>query len=465
MRATVWALVLAATISLTSCKRDGGGPDNKTGAAPGITSPAIHSLIAGVPGDAIALGFVDMNVAPWTYITSGAGFMLDEGSRKTLDKELREYVERFVGVDVTKLQYAVAFVAGPPVSGAVLMKTVSGTPKIPGAADHEGAKVWRVDPSKGISLAMKGDTFIVGTDDAVRGVLDTLAQKRKSILVENKPLVDWLHSETKGAAVAFAAIVPKGLPLPPEVAGLSRVAVSLGRVRIRAVVDGEDAAITSLQRLIDQAIAKGLAGAQRAHDEAVAGNIPPPEGAFAIIGAAYAKSFVALIKPRREGNRLVSTFDMNAPGAEGMMMVSGLGILAAVAVPAFMDYTKKSKKTEASLQLNKLGKNLEVHYLTESKFPAGEVALTPSESCCQGAGAKCPSTPAVWQQPVWQSLAFQIDEPHRFQYRYESDGATAVVEAVGDLDCDGQTITYRLEASAPGGNPTITIAEPPPNTD
>jgi Tfp pilus assembly protein PilE len=462
MRVTAWVMVLA-TMSIASCKKDGAS-DDKAAVAPSVTSPAIDALIANVPGNASAIAFVDLNVAPWSYVTGGAGFLLDPATQKELDKDLRAYVDRFVGVDVSKLQYAVAFVAGPPMSGAVLLKTVAGTPKIPGAADYEGAKVWRV-PGEGISVALKGDTVVVGQDDAVRGVLDTMAQKRKSVVVENKPLVDWLHAETKGAAVALAAIAPKDLPLPPQIAGLSRIAVSVGRTRVRAVVDGTDAAIASLQGLIDQQIALGLEQAEHGKQEAIAGNIPPPAGAIAIISAAYAKSFVAAVKPKREGNRLVSTFDLMGQGTEGMMIVSTIGILAAVAIPAFMDYMKKSKKTEASLQLNKLGKNLKVFYITESRFPAGEAALTPSTNCCQGPAGKCESTRAMWQQPVWQALDFEIADPHRFKYSYRSDGTTVVAEAVGDLDCDGQTITYRLEASAPNGDPTITIIEPAPNTD
>ena len=41
---------------------------------------------------------------------------------------------------------------------------------------------------------------------------------------------------------------------------------------------------------------------------------------------------------------------------ELMIVVAIIGILAAVAIPAFMDYMKKGKKTEASLQLNDIGK-------------------------------------------------------------------------------------------------------------
>ena len=46
---------------------------------------------------------------------------------------------------------------------------------------------------------------------------------------------------------------------------------------------------------------------------------------------------------------------------ELMIVVAIIGILAAVAIPAFMDYMKKSKKTEASLQLNKIAKNSKVY--------------------------------------------------------------------------------------------------------
>ncbi|MFN0251886.1 MAG: hypothetical protein ACKV2T_33730 [Kofleriaceae bacterium] len=461
MKATAWVMVLA-TMSITSCKKDGGS--DKPAVAPSVTSPAIDALIAAVPGNASAIAFVDLNIAPWSYLTGGAGLSLDPATQKELDKDLRAYLDRYVGVDVSKLQYAVAFAAGPPVSGAVLLKTVAGTPKIPGAADYEGAKVWRV-PGEGISVAMKGDTVVVGLDDAVRGVLDTMAQKRKSVVVENKPLVDWLRAETKGAVVALAIIAPKDLPLPPQIAGLSRVAVSVGPTQLRAVVDGSDAAITSVQGLIDQQIALALEQAEHAKQEAIAGNLPPPAGALAIISAAYAKSFVAAVKPRREGNRLVANFDLVGQGTEGMLIVSTIGILAAVAVPAFMDYMKTSKKSEPSLLLNKLGKNLKVYYAIESKFPVGEVALTPGESCCASPVGKCASTPDMWQQPVWQALDFEITEPHMFQYRYRSDGTNVIAEAVGDLDCDGQTITYRLEAWAQNGNPTITITEPAPNTD
>ena len=147
------------------------------------------------------------------------------------------------------------------------------------------------------------------------------------------------------------------------------------------------------------------------------------------------------------------------------MIVAGVGVLSAVAIPAFMDYMKKSKKTEASLQLNKLAKNLKVYYRVNGALPKGDAPLTPADSCCGGPSGKCAVRPEDWQQPIWQELDFQIDEPNLFRYRYHSDGTTAVVEAVGDLDCDTNMITYRLDVTSSNGDATSIITEPAPNTD
>ena len=139
-----------------------------------------------------------------------------------------------------------------------------------------------------------------------------------------------------------------------------------------------------------------------------------------------------------------------------------IGILAAVAIPAFVDYTKKAKKSEAALQLNKIGKNAKTYYITNAEFPKGHAALTPAAACCPQPGAKCAVDNAAWQAKTWQDLDFQIDEPGHYQYRYDGDGQSADVEAVGDLDCDGEMATYHLHLGVQSGNPTMTITEPPP---
>ena len=150
---------------------------------------------------------------------------------------------------------------------------------------------------------------------------------------------------------------------------------------------------------------------------------------------------------------------------ELMIVVAIIGILAAVAIPAFMDYMKKSKKTEASLQLNKIAKNSKVYYDTSAGFVQGDATDKPTTFA---AGSVCKmATESDWAtDTVWAALDFQIDEPNLFQYDYNGTALTAAQAlATGDLDCDGTTITYTLDLTAPGGNASAVITEPPPNSD
>lgn len=124
------------------------------------------------------------------------------------------------------------------------------------------------------------------------------------------------------------------------------------------------------------------------------------------------------------------------------------------------DYAAKSKRTEAELNLNKLAKNLKVAYVTDATYPAGKAGPTPAKPCCEGPDHKCPVED--WSKDaVWTALDFQLDEPSRFQYTYEStEPNKATATAIGDLDCDGTTITYTLEATALEGNAEVKITAP-----
>ncbi|MGE3546660.1 MAG: hypothetical protein AB7L28_22220, partial [Kofleriaceae bacterium] len=354
-------LVVALIVTVASCKRTGGeaggGP-----AKPGVTSAAIIEMLSAVPINAVGVGFADAPKAPWTMLTDGTFMPLSEPARKTLDKELREYVDKYLGLDVSKVQYAVGFGSVLPPGGAVLIKAVGGELKLPGATDHEGGKLWMVDPRKQLSLAIKGDLVVFGKDASVRDVLATVAGKQKSIVTENKPLVEWLRKETEGAALAFAGVIPKGLPLPPELAGIERVAMKAGAGGFGAVVEGDGATLDRFQSMYEQGSSKALAEIEQAHQAALTGDLRPPEGAMAIIAAAYAKDYAAKLKPKRDGNRLSVSLDLDMSGGNIATAVAGIGMLSAVAIPAFMDYMKKSKKTEASLQLNKLAKNAKVYF-------------------------------------------------------------------------------------------------------
>jgi hypothetical protein len=129
---------------------------------------------------------------------------------------------------------------------------------------------------------------------------------------------------------------------------------------------------------------------------------------------------------------------------------------------AYDDYMSKSKVSEAELNLKRIEKGLKAFHVEKGAFPSGSVPLTPSTPCCEGPNHKCAVNPANWgDDPTWKALDFMVDEPAFFQYSYESTAATkAKATAVGDLDCDGTTITYVVECSAESGIPTCALTTP-----
>ncbi len=130
-----------------------------------------------------------------------------------------------------------------------------------------------------------------------------------------------------------------------------------------------------------------------------------------------------------------------------------------VATKAYVD---KSKKTEASLQLNKLSKNLKVYFITNDAFPKGKAKLLPETACCAQPDHKCAVTKAWEKDPMWSALDFQIDEANLFQYAYESDGKTFKATAVGDVSCTGHPQTFTASGKVVNGNVTVEIVEPKP---
>jgi prepilin-type N-terminal cleavage/methylation domain-containing protein len=159
---------------------------------------------------------------------------------------------------------------------------------------------------------------------------------------------------------------------------------------------------------------------------------------------------------------------------ELMIVVAIIGILAAVAIPSFMDYIKRSKKTEAALQLNKIGKNAKRVYSETSSYVDGTATQLPAKpggvgGCCGGPNNHCAADAKGFAAELhWKALDFQIDEDSLFFYDYTGVAAapsTFTALATGDLDCDGTPIVYTLNGTSKDGNPAVELTEPLPNSD
>jgi type IV pilus assembly protein PilA len=137
---------------------------------------------------------------------------------------------------------------------------------------------------------------------------------------------------------------------------------------------------------------------------------------------------------------------------ELMIVVAIIGILAAVAIPAFLKYIKRSKTTEAALNLTKIVDGSRAYYSAERATMAGEIipaqlptseAFTPTDVPTNN---KYAANAGDWgASSTWRALSFAIADPHYYQYQYDSagtgPGSWFQAWARGDLDADG---TYSL---------------------
>ncbi len=144
---------------------------------------------------------------------------------------------------------------------------------------------------------------------------------------------------------------------------------------------------------------------------------------------------------------------------ELMIVVAIIGILAAVAIPAFMKYIRRSKTVEATMNIRKIFDSSVAYYegehsntanaILSKQFPA---SVGPSPGA---AGSQCGKNADKWvpnptnfqdTNGVWASLNFSVDDPFYYAYQYVSSGvdtaATFNAYAFGDLDCDTILSTF-----------------------
>src|SRR5437867_3633290 len=84
---------------------------------------------------------------------------------------------------------------------------------------------------------------------------------------------------------------------------------------------------------------------------------------------------------------------------ELMVIVAIMGIIAAVAIPAFMKYMRRSKTTEAAMSVRKLYDSSVGYFVAELStktgailakyFPSTQTITPAAGTCCASTGGKC----------------------------------------------------------------------------
>ena len=139
------------------------------------------------------------------------------------------------------------------------------------------------------------------------------------------------------------------------------------------------------------------------------------------------------------------------------MAVMILGLLASIAIPSYVRFIRRSKTSEAVVNVRRMFDGAVTCYQMDSVSREGEgqaprfpssVGPTPvTNSCCSDNGiTRCPANADLFTAFSWNKLNFSISDPHFYWYTFESkgDGATAqfTARASGNLDCDDVYSTF-----------------------
>jgi type IV pilus assembly protein PilA len=144
---------------------------------------------------------------------------------------------------------------------------------------------------------------------------------------------------------------------------------------------------------------------------------------------------------------------------ELMVVVAIIGILAAIAIPAFVGYVRRSKTSEAPANLKNLYQGA-VTYYSQERFARGLGAGSNSQ-CLTVAGTAPAAIPSAAKTPfptpapqAFIDLGFTISDPVYYQYqvtpsaagacRVTTVGAVYTFSARGDLDGDGTPSLFEL---------------------
>ncbi len=134
------------------------------------------------------------------------------------------------------------------------------------------------------------------------------------------------------------------------------------------------------------------------------------------------------------------------------------GVYAAIAIPAFMKYIRRSKTVEATMNVRSLAASVaRLDAAQWSKLPESD--WVPADSPCGQPKDRYPVGTHAFDGDSWGQFGFAPIEPAFYQYRLRREGVGFVVEARGDLDCDGK-FSHFARSVTPDGVGELTSEEP-----
>lgn len=342
---TLFSLVLAVCVAGTACTKKSKSTDSAGSSSSAAKLPtaeleaalkAVPAGVAGVASAALPMSLADM--------TTSFGFLpIDPALAQEMQTALIEHSKTHLGIDASKVRSAVLFVNGEPnVTGAAIFSPIEGTMK--GAASTEDGvnfiDLFEEDDAM-IVAAQVGKTLIVGEKSSVKAAVATLKGKQDSLMKGESAFAKSISKQVPSSYFSVTVDLSK-LPLPelPMTEGLSHAGVQIAGEGIHLSVHGKNETLVMLS-----ATAKGglQAAANMAKQNMQDTTDQFAEGAAGIAGYYMAKNFTATLEPKIEGDVMTLDLPLGGGSSTPMIFVAVTGILAAVAIPAFMKYIKKSK--------------------------------------------------------------------------------------------------------------------------
>jgi type II secretory pathway pseudopilin PulG len=410
-------------------------------------APPAESLLEHVPDGSVAAMVVRKGALTW------ARAFFD--SSPAMREELATYLLRTLGVDLTRIEGAVGYTSrlGGPDGFAVLLRIASpGALQLPVVGSHAGTDLMKM--GKLVAAAVPAG-ILVGSEGEVRAGID-VARKQAPALSARSPLAALLTVD-RGADVLIGLLPgsagDRQLVAMAQGFGVRAVTVVLtGSGRIIAEATGDPALLDKARLLLGNVALMTVQKLKDAKDVATQGK-DVMAGAAAIASYHQSLAFWKEFQPRMAGNKLIGQYQLPELKSAATFLPL-VGILSAVAIPAFIKYTRRSKSAEATLHLRALRASLQAHRIERKNpkqltFPPS-TGWTPATGCCGNANDTC--APGGFDAPGWRALQFTISEPHRYQYRLTSEGrgqkARYTIEARGDLDCNGKFSSFKMTGDA-----------------
>ena len=460
MRIEAWRVTLVSVLLCFGCSGNKAQPDKDV--APQTRGDVRAELVGAMewfhPDTVVVAAF--STAAFWEH----ARAWFPEGQEQRFDAmrgDLAAICKRALGVDLTAARTIVAGF-GPQQVAAVLLGPVD------------------IPPGSGPVRELEANFVMVPTGDEGGGAVlfdsrteakaAVAARESNSTLRDQHLPLEMLDGIGPTRAVGFIRVTSA---IEHEIAALTpppdHAVVSLGD-QVVVTVRGSEESLEGIADLVMRARSFGQNSIALEYERR--DQLPAAEAVVAVLGYHFGVAYLDSIQSTRRDGELTYTADVPS-GAVGM---ASPGVLAAIAIPAFLKYIKRSKASEAEHYLQRFAHGAQTAFVTSEEphpnrtFPGGPAAELVSSIEIPTGGEKIALNPVVSDttkmQPdeLLRALGVSLPEQTYFQYHYRSlgtgDAASVRITATADFEEGGPAHQSFIDVVVDPDSGAVVVSKP-----